>query len=193
MSRPKMLLAFTVITWVLAAWQLDRLGRAAPPPGPYTAIVVAGCRVQPDGAPSLALQRRAERAVALWKQGLAPVVVFTGGATGALPSEARAAADHALTLGLPQQAMVLEAHSTSTEENARNASGLVTGRVLVVSDAYHLWRARRVFGRYFAAVEVAGSDAPLDARARGAAREVGAVLWYWARGRLGPPDAPRAG
>lgn len=184
MSRWKMILTLTTLAWAALAWRLDHLGQAPPPPGPYTAIVVAGCRVHPDGSPSPALQRRAERAVELWKQGQAPVVLFTGGRTGALPSEARAAADHAIALGLPQRAILLEETSTSTEENARNASGLVAGRVLVVSDAYHLWRAQRVFGRYFGAVEVAGSVGTWSARARGAAREVGAVLWYAARGRL---------
>lgn len=176
--------------WVLGAFLLDRAGSAAPPAGRWDAIVVAGCRVDPGGVPSLALQRRARLGVELWREGLAPRVVFTGGVGEHPPSEARAAADFAAGLGLPAEAALLEEGSTSTEENARLAAallrerGLPAERVLVVTDGYHALRAARVFGRFFQEVRAVGSTPSPSVRARGALREVLALGWYLARGRL---------
>lgn len=177
---------FAMITlWLTLAVALDRYGLRAPPLSPYDVIIVAGCRVQPSGQPSDALARRAERAVALWREGLAPEVIFTGGVGAGGVSEAAAAAQHAESLGLPRAAIRLEDQSRSTEENARYASLLAQGaRVIVVSDAYHVWRAERVFGRYFPEVRGVGSVGPWSARLRGAAREVVAVAAYGVRGRL---------
>ena len=175
-----------VITlWLTLAVALDRYGLRAPPLSPYDVIIVAGCRVHPSGQPSDALARRAERAVALWREGLAPEVIFTGGVGAGGVSEAAAAARHAESLGLPASVIRLEDQSSSTEENARYASLLAQGaRVIVVSDAYHVWRAERVFGRYFPEVRGVGSVGPWSARIRGAAREVVAVAAYGLRGRL---------
>lgn len=188
MRRARLALAavpFALVLWLLAALALDRLGRRPPPDGRWDAIVVLGCGVGPDGRPAPALRHRVERAVALWRQGLAPVIVFTGGLGAHPPSEAEAAAAHARALGLPPSAVRLEDRSTSTEENARFTAALhPNARVLVVTDAYHVFRARRVFARHFPAVAAAGSVAPLPSRARGALREVAAVAWYALTGRL---------
>lgn len=56
--------------------------------------------------------------------------------------------------------------------------------VLVVTSAYHAFRARRVFARYFPAVEVTGAGGDTWPRVRGALREVGAIGLYALRGRL---------
>ncbi|MCB9762483.1 MAG: YdcF family protein [Alphaproteobacteria bacterium] len=174
----------TLTAWAGCALALDRYGQRTPPPGPWDAIVVAGCRVRPDGTASLALRRRVELGVALWQQGLAPRIVMTGGLGDHAPTEAQAAADVARELGVPRRAILLEDRSTSTEENARNAATIAGPRVLVVTDAYHVARAERVFGRYFDEAVGVGSVGPLDARTRGALREVAAIGWYGVRGRL---------
>jgi len=183
-------LAFAVVLvaglWLVLALLLDRYGAREAPGEAFDLIIVAGCRVQPDGSPSPALARRVERAVALWRQGQAPRIVLTGGLGTWLPSEAEAAAAHARALGVPADALLLEDRSTSTEENARNAAAAWPAqRVLVVTDAYHVFRAERVFGRYYAEVRGVGSRSPVLWRARGALREVAAVAWYAGTGRLG--------
>ena len=178
-------IAIGAAVWGAGAWGLDAYGHRSPA-GTYDAIVVAGCRVQPDGQPSLALQRRTRHAVALWRQDRAPVIVFTGGVGQFPPSEAIAAATYARTLGVPDSAMILEDRSTSTEENARFAADTLdpTSRVLVVTDTYHVFRAERVFGRVFAEAAGAGSVPASFFRVRGAFREVLAVGAYAASGRL---------
>lgn len=173
------------LAYGLAAFTLDRYGRRAPQ-GHYDAIVVAGCRVMPDGLPSTDLARRIDRAVEHYHQGLADTLVFTGGVGAASVSEAEASARHAERLGVPREAMVLEARSTSTEENARFAAELVgrDARILVVSSAYHVFRCERVFGRHFSSVRGSGSVGNLGPRLEGALREVTALSAYAVLGRL---------
>ncbi|MCB9597386.1 MAG: YdcF family protein [Sandaracinaceae bacterium] len=168
-----------------AAVLLDRHGRRALSSDRFDAIVVLGCRVHRTGRPSASLERRARRAAELWHEGRAPTVVLTGGLGDAPISEARAAAAILERLGVPTEALVLEERSTTTEENAREAAALVEARrVLVVTDAYHVLRAERVFRRHFGHAVGSGSIGPTSARVRGALREVAALGAYALRGRL---------
>ena len=95
----------------------------------------------------------------------------------------------ATDLGVPREAILMEEESQSTEENAEYARrALGPGDVLVVSDAYHVTRGARVFGRYFDEVDGTGiRGAPLG----GALREVAALAIYALLGRLdGPHPVP---
>jgi len=176
----------TLGTWLIAAGALDLYGQKMPPRGErWDAIVVAGCRVLPNGTPSVALTRRTMLAVRLWKEGYAPKIVFTGGVGESRRSEAATAAGLARAHGVPAQATVIEDRSTSTEENARFAREAIGDqRVLVVTDSFHAFRARRVFSRHFREAAAAGSTGKPWPRARGAIREVGAIMYYGIRGRL---------
>jgi uncharacterized SAM-binding protein YcdF (DUF218 family) len=121
----------------------------------------------------------------LWREGYAPKIVFTGGLGNSRITEASAAAGLARAQGVPAQAILTEDRSHSTEENARFARDLIgDGRVLVVTDSYHVFRARRVFGRHFQKADGAGTTGMVWARTKGALREVGAVVYYGVRGRL---------
>ncbi len=172
-------------TWCALGVALDRYGQRDVA-GRYDAIIVAGCRVDPSGTASLTLARRTRHAIALYRQGVAPKLVLTGGVGTYPPSEAEAAAVIARRAGVPESALVLEDRSTSTEENARFAAELIGNgaRIVVVSDAYHIFRSERVFRRYFAEVAGSGSIGTRSVRARGALREVLAVGIYGALGRL---------
>jgi len=118
-------------------------------------------------------------------------VCFTGGIGTHPPAEALAAAAHARTCGLPEAALCTETRSTSTEENAveaRRVLGRV--RVLVVTDSYHAYRCRRVFGRHFPEAAVATVRPPPRVRLRMALREVLVNGWYAITGRLARPHGP---
>lgn len=115
---------------------------------PAQAIVVLGARVHPGGVPSGALRARVERGAALFHEGLAPLLVFTGG--GAThPTEAEVAQGLAHALGVPASACLLETRSRTTQENAAFTAPLLASRgihrVLLVSDPFHLFRAVRLF------------------------------------------------
>ena len=118
---------------------------------PAQAIVVLGARVIPGGVPGDSLRARTLHAVALYRRGLAPAILCTGGVGDFPPAEAQAAAALARQQGVPAAALFLESRSTSTWENALHAARICRAhgwrRVLLVSDPYHLFRARRDFER----------------------------------------------
>ncbi|MEN0064469.1 MAG: YdcF family protein [Myxococcota bacterium] len=174
--------------WAIAAWGLDAYGRRPLPLGEhYDAIVVAGCRVMPDGRPSPALARRVRLAVRLFQEGRAPLLVCTGGKGIPVPplSEAQAAARLAVSLGVPQTAVLEEGESRTTWENASFTAKLLEAeRVCVVSDSCHIFRCRRMFGRFFPHVTGTGVRLVGRSRWRQAFREVGAVLRHGLAGRM---------
>lgn len=171
-----------VPVWTLAAVALDLLGHRRDPRGHFDAVVVAGCLVLPDGKPSPSLARRTAKAVELWKNGMAPVLVLTGGVGKYPPAEAVVAADYALGLGVPRSAMLLETQSINTIENARFVQHLATlRRIVVVTDTYHTWRCEWIFRHYFESATVVSVESPWFDRAKGAFREAIAVAYHWVR------------
>jgi uncharacterized SAM-binding protein YcdF (DUF218 family) len=138
------------------------------------------------------LEARSRYAAAVYLDGRAPRLAFTGGVGDWPPSEAEVGAAVASQLGVPRDVMVLEARSTSTEENARELAAILgpSTRIAVVTDAYHVFRVERVFRRHFDHVEGVGVVSPAAVRARGALREVGAIGWYLLTGRLNQPSRP---
>lgn len=152
----------------------------------WNAIIVPGCRVLPDGRPSIALALRVRRAVDLYDRGFAPLIVLTGGVGDAGFQESEVAADFAQALGVPHSALRQEGQSTSTEENARFSADITpASRVLLVTDAYHVFRTERVFARFYSEVRGVGTVNPYRyARIKGATREVLAIIAYALLGRL---------
>ena len=183
---------------VLFAWlwvqidrfgQLDRARRA-------DVIVVLGARVWPSGRPSDALTRRTLHAVRLYREGLAATIVCSGALGSHPPTEAQSAARLAMDQGVPPEAIVLEEKGHSTEESAFFVGEIMRARgwqrAIVVSDAYHLWRAKLLFGK--AGIEAYPSPAhderyPLSRRVYfyHLGREVVAVAWYYVKSWLGLP------
>lgn len=115
---------------------------------PAQAIVVLGSTVMPNGKPGDSLAARTRHAVALYKKGLAPAIIFTGGRGWDEPrAESLTARDLALGDGVPAGATFTEARSTSTRENIRYAADICRKhgwtRIILVTDPYHLWRGQR--------------------------------------------------
>jgi len=172
-------LVVLLLLWGGGAWGLDYWGKTRAAPQAADAIIVAGCHVAPGGVPSVPLAARVREGVELWRRGVAPRIIFTGGVGTVPPSEALVAARYAHSLGLPEEAMVLESESTSTRENAYFARKLTSARnVVVVSDAYHLLRCRLIFGRHFKGVQTAGVLSEPTVRVVGSLREVVSLAWY---------------
>lgn len=169
-----------LLLWLALALWLDAWGRRSSGPQNYDAIVILGCRVFPSGAPSTALAERVKLAVSLFDSGRAPLLVTTGGTGDSGHAEAEVAARLAISLGVPKRFVHMETRSTSTQENARYCAMQLPARsVLIVTDAYHVFRARRAFGRYFPQVHGAGSIHPVRRlRLKGALREVPVAILY---------------
>ncbi len=116
------------------------------------AILVLGSRVHADGRPSGSLVDRTRSAAALWREGLAPVVILSGGhGTDAPVSEPQAMRDLALRAGVPESALVLDEGGVDTAASIRFAARMARERgwrrVLVVSHDYHLARVRLLADR----------------------------------------------
>jgi len=116
--------------------------------GQVDAIVVLGAPLRPDGNLSLAGRERVAEGVRCFNVGMAPLLVFTGGAAHSA-AEAPAMARRAQELGVPADAIVVEDRSATTSENARFAATILhrmgVESVWVVSQPFHLRRGRRLF------------------------------------------------
>jgi uncharacterized SAM-binding protein YcdF (DUF218 family) len=114
------------------------------------AIVVMGA-AQYDGRPSPVFAARLDHGIALYRAGIAPRLVVTGGkAEGDRTTEAAAARDYALARGVPEAAIVVEDRSRTTLQSIRavgrllRADGLATA--VFVSDRPHMLRVLRMAG-----------------------------------------------
>jgi len=97
---------------------------------------------------------RTDTAVALWKAGWAPVIIFSGAAIDpASVSSAEIMRREALRQGVPESATLIEPSSTSTEENATEVARLMVqrklGSAILVTSPYHQRRAWMAFSRAF--------------------------------------------
>jgi uncharacterized SAM-binding protein YcdF (DUF218 family) len=162
---------------------------------PADAIVVLGSRVYPGGVAGPSLTRRAAHAAALYDQGLAPLIVCSGGqGDETVPSEAAVGCGLIAAAGVPAAALLLEDQSHSTEQNALYTAALLQPRgaasVIVVSDSYHLYRAALLFRR--AGLQPYPSPAPQRLywveRYYRDNRELAALVWYWGKTALGLPQ-----
>lgn len=110
------------------------------------AIVVLGA-AQYNGRPSPVLRARLDHALGLYREGLAPVVVVTGGiGEGDRVSEATVGQQYLTAQGVPRQAIIVRPEGRSTQASiaavARWAEPLGIRRVLLVSDPFHMLRLR---------------------------------------------------
>lgn len=148
--------------------------------------IVLGAAVWPGGEPSPALRRRAETAAALYLEGAVSRIVATGAIGRDPPSEARAIRDLVVAQGVPDDAVILDETSTTTLENLVTARALLPAgaRVVVVSDPWHLPRARLAAHRLGLRADTAAATRegshPLRVL-RAVLREIAAFLWYLIR------------
>ena len=115
---------------------------------PVDAIVVLGA-AQYDGRPSPQLRARLDHVVELWKRGVAPLVVVTGGnQPGDRFTEASASASYLSQHGVTSAAILQENRGHSSWESLVGVARLLNerdaSRVLLVSDPFHSLRIRLV-------------------------------------------------
>ena len=94
---------------------------------------------------------RPEKGIALFKEGFAPLVIFSGAAREGEVSNAEAMGALAQKQGVESNQIILEEESRDTFENARNVAEIVRNRnlksILLVSSSYHQRRAFILFQR----------------------------------------------
>lgn len=119
---------------------------------PASAIIVLGA-AQYGGRPSPVLRARLDHAITLWKRGLAPRVVLTGGVgEGDTTSEAAVGMRYALRKGVPDSVMRLEPYGRTTSESMQQVAAMLDAEgkhdIILVSDPFHMLRLTILARRY---------------------------------------------
>lgn len=142
-----MLAAFTPLPNLVAA-----LVAVPADPGKADAIVVLGGGAEwPHGELSSTALHRTIHGIRLYRDGLAPLLVLSGGPGRTQPSQAARRRALALACDVPNQAIVTDERAKTTQEEAGRVADVLHARgsrsILLVTDPYHMVRARRLFER----------------------------------------------
>ncbi len=114
-------------------------------------IVVFGA-AEYAGRPSPVYRGRLDHAYNLFERGLAPLIITSGGAGGEVRfSEGQVGRDYLLNRGVPDVNLIAETQADNTDESAHRVATIMRTNgmhdALLVSDAYHLFRAKRMMAR----------------------------------------------
>jgi uncharacterized SAM-binding protein YcdF (DUF218 family) len=137
-----LLAALVVGGTAFRVWQVARVDDRQP----VDAVIVLGA-AQYDGEPSSIFAYRLRHAEALYKEGLAPRIVTTGGSrVGDVFTEAEAGRAYLIERGVPEDAVIAVAEGSDTlgslQAVAARAEQDGWESALVVSDPWHSLRAR---------------------------------------------------
>jgi uncharacterized SAM-binding protein YcdF (DUF218 family) len=122
-------------------------------------ILVLGA-AEYHGRPSPVFRARLDHALELYHRGLARVVMTTGGAGGdPVFTEGGVGRSYLVARGVPSERIVVESEAGSTVESTAMAGEIMhrmgLRSVIVVSDGYHIYRAKRMLN--FEGLKVYGS------------------------------------
>lgn len=122
---------------------------------PAEVAVVFGARTYANGRLSMALEDRVRTACGLYRTGKVRRLLMSGGPGDGSVHETEAMMRRAIELGVPERAIVLDRGGTNTRETVRNSIRELSGRgrVMVVSEFYHLPRIKLAYGQ--AGIDVA--------------------------------------
>lgn len=164
------LLASVVLLWLASVGLVVAAG-ARPELREADAIVVLGA-AQYNGRPSPVFKARLDHALELWRRGLAPRLVFTGGVgAGDTLSEAEVARRYALSHDVPDSVILAERTGRTSAESVAAAAALLRERdlrtALIVSDSYHMLRTELLARRSgIVPLRAPAPEAPIDRDAR---------------------------
>jgi len=156
---------------------------------PADAIVVLGA-AQYSGQPSGVFEARLQHAVDLWKQGLAPYLIVTGGKLPAdVTTEAATARAFAIAHGVPRDAILGEDQGRDTLESLDGVAAILRThklhRVVFVSDRTHMLRVLRMasdmgISAWGSPTPTSPTDLDPDRRWRSIAHELAGLAAYYA-------------
>jgi uncharacterized SAM-binding protein YcdF (DUF218 family) len=189
-------LALAVVAWtVVRIWSVGE--RDEHPPA--DAIVVLGS--SHDGpTPSAVYRARLEHAVELYRAGVAPILLVSGGGADPLLSEAAVGRDFARDSGIPASAILTEEASRNTQESLTAAGAILRARgldrVVFVSDRSHMFRvllmaADQGLTAFGSPTATSPSDATVTDRILSTVHELGGLAAYFV-GAPGPGSSQEA-
>lgn len=179
--------ALVTVYAIVRIWQqgdVDEARRAG-------AIVVLGA-AQYDGRPSQVFAARLAHATALYREGLAPYLVVTGGKRpGDRTTEAAVARAYALANDVPANRILVEDQGRTTLESIRAVAAILRSRgiadAVFVSDPTHMLRVLRMAGdqgiqAYGSPTRTSPVETDSGSRWRATIHELGALALYLATG-----------
>lgn len=183
------LIAGTAIAGYAAYRIWDQGNRDERPP--TDAIVVMGA-AQYDGRPSPVFAARLDHAIDLFREGVAPRLIVTGGKReGDRTTEAASARIYAVQHDVPDEAIISEDQSRTTLESIRGVAALMRDQglesAIFVSDPSHMLRVLRMASDE--GITAYGSPTRSSPLERDAVRrldatvhEIGALAFYFISG-----------
>jgi uncharacterized SAM-binding protein YcdF (DUF218 family) len=129
---------------------------------PADVILILGA-AEYRGTPSPVLKARLDHGLELYKQGLAPRILTTGGAGGdPVFTEGEVGRDYLIRKGVPSEAIIIEPEGETTMQSTAAAAEIMRrmnlGSCIVVSDGYHIFRVKKML--QFRGLNVYGSPRP---------------------------------
>jgi len=162
---------------------------------PANAAVIFGARVYASGEPSPLLADRIATGVELYRAGLVPVLVMSGGDGTDGYNEAFVMRDRAIAAGVDSAAILVDATGVNTDATVDHSMSLLAARngpigglrLIAVSQPYHLPRIQLAFsGVGIDVLTVPAVDpVPISEMPLLVAREVPAFWLYYLRACLG--------
>lgn len=151
------------------------------------AAVVLGNQVFSDGVPSPRLAARLDKALALYRDGVCPVIIVSGGIGKEGVDEAEAMAAYLFRREIPEHAVVIDSSGVNTAATARFASRWLSenngSSIIVVSQFFHLLRTRLAMkGQGISSVGTACADYLEWRDIFSVVREIPALVVYFFRG-----------
>ena len=159
-------------------------------------IVHGGGTTANDKLPLLA-QQRINQGLLLWRAGLAPQILVTGGPTSKINVEADIMAQDLENRGVPKSSIIEEDKSLNTHENVLNSLKILKENnfksALIVTSAYHSLRTKLVWQKAWPQGKIILSPAARTITQSGVnpykslwnvTREYVALAWYLLRGWL---------
>lgn len=141
-------------------------------------IIILGGGLEPDGSLPKIPKLRVEKGVELFKEGVAPKIIVSGYQgfwleTTPIKSEAQAMKEYAMSLGIPEEAIIEEEDSKDTVGNAYFCRLNIIDpnnwkKIVVVTSEYHIPRTKYVFEKVMGAdyeIEFVSVDSQLDPEA----------------------------
>jgi uncharacterized SAM-binding protein YcdF (DUF218 family) len=156
------------------------------------AIVVLGA-AQYNGTPSPLFEARLDHAVKLYKDGIAPFFIVTGGKGRPrdTTTEAEAARDYAVAKGVPASKILVEDQSRTTLEQIRTVGQMLRDRglrsAIIVSDRTHMLRSLRIardqgIEAYGSPTTTSPAASNVRDQVEATVHEVGALALYFVAG-----------
>ncbi|WP_321788145.1 YdcF family protein [Burkholderia pyrrocinia] len=149
-ARAGRLLAVVACIWIAAAVALVVHGMRMPSE-PADVAVIFGNALDDTGAPKPVLAARLDVGVRCYRTGQCPAFLVSGAIDGPGLNEASAMRDYLVARGVPADRIAVDDQGDNTLASAQHTLAYLQAhhlsRVLIVSQYYHLARARLAFER----------------------------------------------